>query len=175
MHEAAAAPSCPGALTSVDSFAINGTAWAACEDLQQPAGSIVLISAAGETETFTKTYEPYLTNESDSKYYLGLDQATVATAPTDILGEKLLQTKALSWADVESAVPPIRVSGPGGEWGTNCKGARTFVGSRGASYDGSITDTGQLIPGHDWDGCRCVSRPGWHLSSLAIPINLAAC
>eukprot|EP01051_Picozoa_sp_SAG22_P006147 SAG22_NODE_392_length_11210_cov_3.879669_8_plen_1389_part_00 len=157
---AAAPPSCPGALTRVDTFQINGTAWAACEDLQRPAGDIVLMASDGTVETFAKTYEPYLTNASDSTYYLGLTGAAVANATADLLGLKLLaQNKALSWAAVERAVPPIRSTGRGGEWGTNCQGVRTFVGSRGSAYDGTLTDSGQLIPGHDWDGCSSVMQP----------------
>ena len=43
-------------MTQVDTFAINGTAWAACEDLQRPDGAIALIPATGVTEWFTKGY-----------------------------------------------------------------------------------------------------------------------
>ena len=82
----------------------------------------------------------------------------LANASTDLLGAKLLQAGPLTWAAVERAVPPIRVSGRGGEWGTNCKGVRTFVGSRGAAYDGTLDDLGHLIPGHDWDGCSAVRQ-----------------
>ena len=132
---------------------MNSTTWAACEDLQQSQGAIVLVSSTGESEWFHKTFEPYGTSATDSNYYLGLGKDAVGNASTDILGAKLLQNQALSWADVEAAVPPIRVSGRGGEWGTNCRGVRTFVGSRGAAYDGTIDDLGHVIPGHDWDGC----------------------
>jgi phage tail protein X len=106
----AAAPSCLGKLTLVDSFEINGTSWAACEDLQQPAGVIVLVSSTGEVETFSKSYEPYGSNETDAQYYLGLDKTTIANATSDVLAAKLLEQKALSWAAVESAVPPIRAT-----------------------------------------------------------------
>ena len=153
---------CPGSMTRVDTFRLeleDGTAsavWAACEDIQQPGGAIALVSCDGEVEWFSKSYEPYGTNASDNKYYLGLGQAAVANSSTDVLGATLLRETALTWAAVEAAVPPIRVSGPGGEWGTNCKGTRTFVGSRGSAYDGTIDDLGHVIPGHDWDGCSWV-------------------
>ena len=32
----------------MDSFTMNGTSWIACEDLQQPDGAIVMVSASGE-------------------------------------------------------------------------------------------------------------------------------
>ena len=35
---------------------------------------------------------------------------------------------------------------------------------RGAAYDGTIDDIGEVIPGHDWDGCSSVMQ----LGSLAI-------
>ena len=38
-------PSCPGQETIVDTFTINGTAWAACEDLQRPGGALVLVES----------------------------------------------------------------------------------------------------------------------------------
>lgn len=67
----------------------------------------------------------------------------VANASSDVLGAALLAA-GLSWSAVERAVPPIRSSGPGGEWGTDCRGVRTFVGSRGAAYDGAIDDQGRV-------------------------------
>ena len=45
-----------------------------------------------------------------------------------------------SWDDVARAVPAIRVSGRGGFWGSNCPGARTFTGSRGADIDFTLSD-----------------------------------
>ena len=152
-----AVPSCPGTTTRVDSFDLNGTAWAACEDLQAPGGALVLASAAGDLEWFEKTYEPYGTNASDGEYYLGLNRSTLANATTDLLGAKLL-SQELTWAEVARAAPPIRVSGKGGEWGTDCRGVRTFVGSRGAAYAATIDDWGHVIPGHDWDGCAWVRQ-----------------
>ena len=152
-------PSCPAGVEQVDSYQLSdGTTWVACEDLQQPGAALVLLSSAGEVEWFTKSYSPYGTNATDGDYYLGLNQSAVANASRDLLGEKLLEEKALTWAAVERAVPPIRVSGQGGEWGTDCKGVRTFVGSRNAAYDGTIDDWGHVIPGHDWDGCSWVRQ-----------------
>ena len=155
---ASRAPGCPEGVEQVDSFQLNGTAWVACEDLQQPGGALVLASAAGEIEWFTKTYSPYGTNASDTEYYLGLNRTRIANAASDLLGATLLEEKAITWAAVERAVPPIRVSGPGGEWGTDCKGVRTFVGSRSSSYDGTVDDWGHVIPGHDWDGCSWIRQ-----------------
>ena len=82
--------------------------------------------------------------------------AHLNSASTDVLGAKLLADKAgsLSWSDVERAIPPIRVSGPGGRWGTNCKGTRTFVGSRGSAADSTIDDFGDVYS--DWDSCSPV-------------------
>ena len=151
-------PHCPGTTTLLDAFELNGSAWAACEDLQRPDGALVLISSAGDAEWFDKSYEPYGTNASDHEYYLGFGRQTVANATTDILGAKLLEATEITWAAVERAVPPIRASGRGGEWGTNCKGVRTFVGSRDAAYDATIDDLGHVIPGHDWDGCSSVRQ-----------------
>ena len=50
-------PFCPvEEMTLVDTFAINGTAWAACEDLQRPDGAIVLVPSSGELQWFSKGY-----------------------------------------------------------------------------------------------------------------------
>jgi hypothetical protein len=137
-------PSCPDASTLVDSFETNGTIYAACEDLQQPDGDIVLVSSKGHTERFSKSYAPYTSNwTDDSLFYLGLGKAAVANASTDILGAKLLQDeKALSWKAVERAVPVIRSSGKGENEGGICHGIRTFVGSRSASVDVMLDDQG---------------------------------
>ena len=57
---AAAAAQCPGGTALVDAFAgSDGERWAACEDLQTPGGDIVLVSATGHTERFSKGYEVY--------------------------------------------------------------------------------------------------------------------
>ena len=132
-------------MTEVDAFHINGTSWRACEDLQQPGGALALFSGAGDAEWFEKDYAPYRTNwTDDSDYYLGLGKVAVASAATDILGTTLLQQTggALSWVAVERAVPPMRVASRGGGCRTNCKGVRTFVGSRSASVDTTMDNHG---------------------------------
>ena len=150
-------------MSVVDTFTFNNASWVACEDLQHPGGSVALISSdeTATTEWFTKSYEPYGTNATDSTHYLGLDKATIAGAPTDLLGAKLLQENHnnLSWAAVARAVPKIRANGRGGDWGTDCTGVRNFVGSRGAAFDTAITDLGETINTHgDWDGCSEVMQ-----------------
>eukprot|EP01052_Picozoa_sp_SAG31_P043888 SAG31_NODE_7464_length_1682_cov_2.217309_2_plen_137_part_00 len=117
----------------VDSFTVNGTFWAACEDLQQPGGALALVPTTGATEWFEKGYEPYKTNwTDDSEYYLDLTKAAVANATTDVLGAKLLNgNDSISWVAVERAVPPIRMpSGPRGAGCNTNRPVRTFVGSR---------------------------------------------
>jgi hypothetical protein len=139
------APTCPVGLDQVDTFSINGSTWVACEDLQQPGGTIALVSVSGEVEWFEKGYEPYRTNwTDDSEYYLGLGKAKVANATTDILGAKLLQdNKALTWLDVERAAPPIRLpSGPKGAGCNTNRPVRTFVGSRTARVDATTDNSG---------------------------------
>ena len=93
-------------MTRVDAFEANGTAWAACEDLHQPGGALLLLSGEGEAEWFTQSFAPYGTNASDGAYYLGLNQTDVANASDDLLGAKLLQEPALTWA--ASSAPPRR-------------------------------------------------------------------
>jgi hypothetical protein len=121
-------------------------AWIACEDLQTPGGALVLVSSS-RTEWFSKGYSPYGTDAHDSEYYLGIPNATVASAATDVLGEKVLVGGEPTWAKVEKAAPPIRKSGtiPGGwEFQTSdCDGMRTFVGSRDASVDFTFSDEAQ--------------------------------
>ena len=56
----AVAPSCPAGTTFVDSFALNGSLWAACEDLSTGDGALVLVSDTGEVEWFAKGYAPYV-------------------------------------------------------------------------------------------------------------------
>jgi hypothetical protein len=85
---AVGAPSCPDGTAAVDSFAINGTAWIACEDLQQPAGSIALVSTAGCTEWFSKGYEVYA-SANDEEYYLGLGKSYVTKNTVDVLVSNL--------------------------------------------------------------------------------------
>ena len=73
-------PSCPAGMTQLDTFVIKSTAWSACEDLQTPDGALALISSAGDSELFPKSYAPYGTNATDGEYYLGLGQEAVASA-----------------------------------------------------------------------------------------------
>jgi hypothetical protein len=143
-------PNCPSGTTLVESFTLNGTAWHACEDLQAPGGALVLMSARGDSEWFTKGYEPYGTNATDdTEYFLGLGRDAVASADSDVLGQRLLVGGAgePSWQAVERAVPAIRKSGAtrGGWWmqTSDCDGVRTFVGSRGASNDVTFSDLAQ--------------------------------
>ena len=44
---AAATPKCPESTTQVDTFAVNGTDWLACEDLKVHGGAVVLVPLAG--------------------------------------------------------------------------------------------------------------------------------
>ena len=128
----AAAPPCPcGAL--VDTFVNDGTTWSACEDLQQPGGAVVLVSAAGETHWFGKGHEVF-GSANDEDYYLNLTKAAVVA---DILAVKLLNS-SLTWQGVARAIPPIRHSG----------GVRAFVGSRGSSVDTTFSDQGEDAAGY---------------------------
>ena len=133
-------PACPAAdLAIVQSFKVNGTTWIACEDLSTPGGALVLVSSVGDVEWFEKGYAPYGTNWTDDHYYLGMGKATVANATRDVLGDKLLCSDAKAkceptWAAVAAAVPPIRFSGAGA--------VRTFTGSRSASIDFTLSDSG---------------------------------
>ena len=147
-------------MDQVDVFSINGTAWAACEDLQQAGGSIALVPDKGEAEWFSKGYEPYLSNWTDDSFYLGLTKDAVANASTDIMGAKLLESKAISWAAVERAAPPIRLPALGGGCNTN-RGVRTFVGSRGSRVDATTDNHGG---DSDWEGW-----PSWE--SYAINLH----
>eukprot|EP00966_Prymnesium_polylepis_P182061 4217711-Prymnesium_polylepis.1 len=136
--------------------------------MQRPDGAIVLASSAGEVEWFDKTYSPY--NESDdSSYYLGLGKRAVARATTDVLGAKLLcdgaQPCEPTWAAVERAVPPIRKSGRGGHWGSNCDGVRTFVGSRSASVDFTFSD---LAYDCSWNGSPSVESYAINMHNKAV-------
>ena len=53
-HHQQQQPACPNYMTQVDTFTLNNTAWAACEDLQRPDGAIALVPASGEPQWFTK-------------------------------------------------------------------------------------------------------------------------
>lgn len=102
-----APPSCKDGMTRVATFDLNDTAWAACEDLERPGGALVLLSADGAAEWFEKTYEPY-TQGGDDQYYLNLTKGHVMSAREDVLATTLLQNYSeITWALVESAVPPM--------------------------------------------------------------------
>ena len=58
--------------------------------VQTPDGALVLVSADGDAEYFSKGFERYGTNATDDDYYLGLGRAAVASTNTDVLGQKLL-------------------------------------------------------------------------------------
>ena len=136
----AAAINCPGGTALVDLFELNGTRWAACEDLQVPGGALVLVSSSGATEWFHKTHETYGSAPlgSDDAYYLNLTKKAAVADKTDVLAVKLLGTEeGLTWSRVASAVPPIRHAG-----------VRTFVGSRGSVADTSFTDAGEDAAGY---------------------------
>lgn len=80
-----------------------------------------------------------------TEYYLGLGKKEVLESPIDILGVTLLNNYSeITWRLVESAVPPIRHSGGGGDSGI---GVRTFVGSRSAVADTTFTDYGEDAAG----------------------------
>jgi hypothetical protein len=163
------APPCPSGLHEVESFAINGTAWVACEDLQKLNGPLVLLSGAGKEEWFNKGYEPYGTNTTDDRYYFGLSKDTIANATSDVLGHRLLCNGTRpcepTWAAVERAVPPIRKSGRGGGGATSCDGIRTFVGSRSASIDFTFSD---LAEDCGWNGSPSVGSYAQGMHNKAV-------
>jgi hypothetical protein len=84
-------------------------------------------------EWFEKGYEPY-TQGNEADYYLNLTKAAVMRDKADILAVKLLSSNYthLTYELVKSAVPPIVSTG-----------VRTFVGSRSASVDTSLSDLGE--------------------------------
>ena len=41
---------CPNGMTPVDRFALNGSNWVACEDLQHPGGALALVGDGGSQE-----------------------------------------------------------------------------------------------------------------------------
>ena len=137
----AAAIDCPGSTSLVDLFNLNGTRWAACEDLQVPGGALALVSSSGTTEWFHKSYETYGSaplGSEDASYYLNLTKKAAVEDKTDVLAVRLLATEeGLTWSRVASVVPPIRHAG-----------VRTFVGSRGSVADTSFTDAGEDAAGY---------------------------
>eukprot|EP01051_Picozoa_sp_SAG22_P012977 SAG22_NODE_1403_length_4492_cov_13.784430_1_plen_263_part_10 len=136
---AQAPPPCPaGASTRIAEFQLEGDSvpWAACEDLQRRDGALVLVSAAGAEEWFTKGYEPY-TQGGDEDYYLNLTKAKVMSSKADILAVELLSKTHLTYELVKQAVPPMVSTG-----------VRTFVGSRAASVDTTFSDMGDDASGY---------------------------
>ena len=151
----AAPPSCPaGAATRVAQFELNGTAWAACEDLQRRDGALVLVSDAGRQEWFEQGYEPY-TQGGDEQYYLNFSKKQVMGAKADILAVALLGPNSphLTYELVKSAVPPMVSTG-----------VRTFVGSRAASVDTTFSDMGEDANGY---GFPSVSSYVVNLTAIA--------
>ena len=156
VRAAAALPQCPpGAAAAVARFELDGVAWAACEDLQRRDGALAIVSADGTTEWFEQTYEPY-TQGAEERYYLNLTKRAVMSAKADILAVKLLSANYthLTHALVKSAVPPMITTG-----------VRTFVGSRAASVDTSLSDLGEDANGY---GFPSVSSRVMNLSNIAM-------
>ena len=139
--------SCPRGTEQVDAFTLNGTAWLACEDWHAADGALALVSAAGDAEYFSKTFEPYVPAGPHPGYYLGgnvtwpgrknttlTGKAALVAATTnyleglDLLGIALLNQSLFSHLThqlVEATLPPIA-------------GLGTFVSSRSSSVDTSI-------------------------------------
>ena len=139
---ASAGATCPAGTSLVDTFEDSaGASWSACEDLQQPGGSIALVpQQAGDIEWFSKGYEWYgaAPSGSDDDYYLDMNKSTAVNSKVDILAVKLLnQSGGITWDAVESAVPPIRSAG-----------VRAFVGSRGSVADTTFNDAGEDAAGY---------------------------
>ena len=108
-------PGCPGKMTQVDTFDCNGGTCVACEDLQQPGGSIAVMQPSGNLEWFSKSYSVY-GSADDQSYYLNLTKQAVMQDKADILAVKLLSSNYsfLTWQIVASAIPPIRHTGNAG-------------------------------------------------------------
>ena len=135
---AAATPACPGRMALVDTFELNGTSWAACEDLQKHGGALSLVSSTGRTEWFNKGYELFgsAPTGNDDDYYLNYTKAEAVGSPHDVLALGLLSSD-VTWERVAGAVPPIRHAG-----------TRTFVGSRGSVADTTFNDAGEDAAGY---------------------------
>ena len=133
-----AAVSCPqAAATEVAQFSFEDVDWTACEDLSTRAGTLALVSSSGAVEWFEKGFEPY-TQGSDDEYYLNLSKSDVMRAAGDVLAVKLLSNYShLTYDLVRSAVPPMVRTG-----------VRTFVGSRAASVDTTLSDLGEDANGY---------------------------
>ena len=144
---------CPSGMALLESFVINGSAWVACEDLQRRDGALVLLSSAGRAEWFEMGYEPY-TQGADDEYYLSLSKSAVMASSQDLLGLDLLSANYsyITYEAVKRAVPPMVHTG-----------IRTFVGSRSASVDTSLSDLGEDGTGY---GFPSVSRYVINLTAI---------
>eukprot|EP01046_Picozoa_sp_COSAG06_P010384 COSAG06_NODE_566_length_14196_cov_2.916578_9_plen_422_part_00 len=157
-----APPQCPpGADSTVATFELDGAEWAACEDLQRPGGALALVAAGGgSTEWFEQGHEPY-TQGDDAEYYLNLTKRAVMGAKADVLGVKLLSRNYshLTYELVKSAVPPMVSTG-----------VRTFVGSRAASVDTSLSDLGEDANGYGFPSVssRVINLTNIHAGSPPI-------
>jgi hypothetical protein len=139
-----AGAACPAGTTLVDTFTdSSGASWSACEDLQQPGGTIALVPREGAIEWFEKGHERYADPSAvEAQYYfpaLGLNKTAVMHDPADVLGQTILSKNFthVSWELVASAIPPIKQAG-----------VRTFVGSRGSSVDTTFSDSGEDAAGY---------------------------
>ena len=106
---------------------------------------------------FAKSHEPYKQGSYED-YYLEQRMKAALANKTDSLGIALLETECTvkastsklcepTWAAVEKAVPVMRKSAPHGR---NCGGLRTFVGSRGTSVDGGLSDHAEDCSDNDY-------------------------
>lgn len=148
-------PQCPAAAqTVIARFEMGGVAWIACEDLQRRDGAVAIVSTDGITEWFEQSYEPY-TQGAEDNYYLNLTKRAVMSAKADVLAVKLLSANYthLTYELVKSAVPPMVKTG-----------VRTFVGSRAASVDTSLSDLGEDANGY---GFPSVSSRVINLTNIA--------
>ena len=168
---------CPNGMTLVDTFHVDEARWTACEDLQQPGGSIALISSAsGQTEWFNKGHSMYGSSPTgnDDDYYLNYTKRQAVGARADVLALGLLSSE-ITWQRVADAVPPLRMVG-----------VRTFVGSRGSVADTSFSDGGEDAAGYGFppalsyvfnltnmaQGGKPIVEPAQYLNSSAMADGL---
>ena len=178
--------SCPSAAaTELGAFEINSTAWLACEDLQSPSGSMVLVggSGGGEEEWFSKTFEPYMQPAT----YLG-DNVSFAAAkkcppcpppckkpcsPTlhgldAVLAATQQTTSALSGFDIlgiallNRSLYPFLTRQLVASTLPPIAGTGTFAGSRSSSVDTSLGPDGA-------DASNCERGP---FSAWLLPFHL---
>ena len=174
--------SCPSAAaTELGVFEINSTAWLACEDLQSPSGSMVLVggSGGGEEEWFSKTFEPYMQPAT----YLG-DNVSFAAAkkcppcpppckkpcsPTlhgldAVLAATQQTTSALSGFDIlgiallNRSLYPFLTRQLVASTLPPIAGTGTFAGSRSSSVDTSLGPDGA-------DASNCERSPFFSVAS----------